>query len=170
MDPLVVALRLVHILAGALWVGIATFNPFFLMPAIQEAGPEAGKVMLVLQRRGLMTVLPLLALLNILSGLGLLWVVSGRSAHFFLSAAGHTLSMGAALAFIAFIVGITITRPAMLRAGTTVQSLSPATPADERARVMEEVQRLRRRGARSAQVVAVLLLLAAGLMAVWRYV
>jgi hypothetical protein len=35
---------------------------------------------------------------------------------------------------------------------------------------MEEVQRLRRRGARSAQVVAVLLLLAAGLMAVWRYV
>jgi hypothetical protein len=58
----------------------------------------------------------------------------------------------------------------MLRAGIRMQSLSQTTPADERTRVMEEVQRLRSRGARSAQVVAVLLLLAAGLMAVWRYV
>jgi hypothetical protein len=78
--------------------------------------------------------------------------------------------MGAALAFVAFVIGIAITRPAMLRAGIRMQSLSQATPADERTRVMEEVQRLRSRGARSAQVVAVLLLLAAGLMAVWRYV
>jgi hypothetical protein len=170
MDPLILALRLVHILAGTLWVGIAAFNPFFLMPALQEAGPEAGKVMVVLQRRGLMTLLPLLALFTIVSGLGLLWRVSGRTPGFFTSPAGHTLSMGAALAFVAFVIGIAITRPAMLRAGTRMQSLSQATPADERTRVMEEVQRLRSRGARSAQVVAVLLLLAAGLMAVWRYV
>lgn len=170
MDPLILTLRLVHILAGTLWVGIAAFNPFFLMPALQEAGPEAGKVMIVLQRRGLMTLLPVLALFNIVSGLGLLWLVSGRSPDFFTSPAGHTLSMGAALALVAFVIGIAVTRPAMLRAGTTMQSLSPATPADERARMMDEVQRLRSRGARSAQVVAVLLLLAAALMAVWRYV
>jgi len=170
MDPLILTLRLVHILSGTLWVGIAAFNPFFLMPALREAGPEGGKVMAVLQRRGLMTLLPLLALFNILSGLGLLWLVSGRSAHFFTSPAGHTLSTGAALAFIAFVIGMVVTRPAMLRAGTAMQSLSPGTPDEERTRVMAEVQRLRGRGARSAQVVAVLLLLAAGLMAVWRYV
>jgi hypothetical protein len=171
MDPLLLTLRLVHILAGTLWVGIAVFNPFFLMPTLQEAGPDAGgKVMAVLQRRGLMTLLPLLALLTILSGLGLFWRVSAGSAGFFTSPTGHTLSMGAALAIVAFVIGMAITRPAMLRAGATMQSLSPSTAAEERARVMAEVQRLRQRGARSAQIVAVLLLIAAGLMAVARYV
>jgi len=170
MDPIVLILRLVHVIAGTLWVGIAAFNPFFLMPALLEAGPEGGKVMVVLQRRGLMTLLPLLALLTILSGLLLFWRVSANMAGFFTSPGGHTLSLGAALAIVAFVIGIAITRPAMLRAGAAMQSLSPETPAEARARVMAEVERLRQRAGRSAQLLAVLLLISAGLMAVWRYV
>jgi uncharacterized membrane protein len=170
MDPLLLTLRLIHILAGTLWVGIAVFNPFFLMPALQEAGPEGGKVMTILQRRGLMTLLPLLAVLTILSGLGLFWRVSGAVTEYFRSPTAHTLSLGAVCAIVAFLIGMIVTRPAMLRAGTAMQSLAPSTPPEERARVMAEVQRLRIRGAKSAQVVAMLLLLAAGLMGVARYV
>ena len=61
MAVLTALLRLVHIVAGILWVGFAAFLPFYLVPAVAEAGPEAGKIMGALQRRGLMTVLPALA-------------------------------------------------------------------------------------------------------------
>ena len=45
MDPLVIVLRFVHVVFGALWVGMVAFVTFFLMPALQAAGPEGGKVM-----------------------------------------------------------------------------------------------------------------------------
>ena len=61
MDPLVIVLRLIHVVAGALWVGMVTFATYFLQPALQESGPEGGKVMAAVQRRGLMTVMPILA-------------------------------------------------------------------------------------------------------------
>ena len=61
MDPLVIVLRLIHVVAGALWVGMVTFVTYFLQPALQEAGPEGGKVMAAVQRRSIMTVMPILA-------------------------------------------------------------------------------------------------------------
>ena len=42
MNWLVVLLRLVHVLAGVLWVGFAVFVPAYLGPAIQETGPDGG--------------------------------------------------------------------------------------------------------------------------------
>jgi len=38
MDLLVVALHLVHVVLGALWVGMAVFTALFLTPAIQDGG------------------------------------------------------------------------------------------------------------------------------------
>ena len=71
MDPLVIVLRLIHVVAGALWVGMVTFVTYYLQPALQEAGPEGGKVMAALQRRGIMTVMPILAVATLVSGLWL---------------------------------------------------------------------------------------------------
>ena len=71
MDPLVIVLRFVHVVFGALWVGMVVFTTFFLMPAIQEVGPDGGKVMAAVQRRGLMTVMPVLAIGALISGIWL---------------------------------------------------------------------------------------------------
>lgn len=101
---LVIALRLVHIVLGALWVGMMAFTVFFLTPAIRDAGPEGGKVM---------------------------------------------------AALIAFILGIVVVRPAMVRANASSDPV--------------EIQRLRARGAAVGRVVALLLILAAAAMAVARY-
>ena len=170
MDPLLITLRLLHILSGVVWTGFAAFTSFYLVPSLADAGPDAGKIMASLQRRGLLTLLPALALITILSGLWLMQRVSGGSPAWFASPTAHVLSLGALFAFIAFLLGITVARPAMMRVGVLVQGLSPTATPEERARVMEQVARLRLRGARSGQATALLLLLAAGCMAVARYV
>ena len=77
MNTLIVVLRLVHIVLGALWVGMFAFITFFLTPAVAKAGPEGGKIMAALQRRKIMIVLPLLALLTIVSGV---WLILGCTA------------------------------------------------------------------------------------------
>ena len=71
MDPLVIVLRLSHVGAGVIWVGMVTFATYYLQTAVQEVGPDGGKVMAAIQRRGMMTVMPVLALATLLSGLWL---------------------------------------------------------------------------------------------------
>src|SRR3954469_25825241 len=44
-------LRAAHVLLATLWVGAVGFVTFFLMPALDEAGPAAGPVMGALVRR-----------------------------------------------------------------------------------------------------------------------
>ena len=44
------------------------FAATMLMPSVRDTGPDGGKVMLALLRRGYMTILPVAALLTIVSG------------------------------------------------------------------------------------------------------
>jgi hypothetical protein len=170
VDLLTVVLRLVHIVAGAVWVGIAVFVAFFLGPAVQDAGTDGGKVMAALQRRGFVTVLPVLALATMLSGIWLYWRASaGFHPDYVSSRPGLTFGFGAAAALAAFGIGITVMRPAMLRVGSLAQGLGEATTETARAERLLEIQRLRARGALAGRWVALLLLLAAAAMAVARY-
>jgi uncharacterized membrane protein len=169
MDPLMLALRWIHVVAGSLWAGAAVFIAFVLQPAIEEAGPGAAPIMPALRRRGLMTVLPLLALATILSGLGLFWMVGGGDLRGFLaSATGLALGLGGVAALIAFLIGILVMRPSMVGAASIFQSLASA-PAEEQAGRRAAATELRNRGARAAWYVGFLLLLAATAMAVARY-
>jgi len=166
MTALLLALRLVHVVLGAIWVGFVVFTTFFLAPAVQDAGAPGGTVMGALQRRGIMTVLPILAFGTLFSGVWLYWLVSdGFSAAYAHSRLGMTFGIGGALSILAFIIGVTIMRPAMMRSMTLAQSLGPSPSDADRA----ELQRLRARGATAGKAVTVLLLLATAAMAVARY-
>ncbi|MGH7699281.1 MAG: hypothetical protein ACREMJ_02005 [Gemmatimonadales bacterium] len=153
---LLITLRLIHIVLGALWVGMMAFTVFFLTPAVRDAGPDGAKVMAALQRRGVMTVMPIIALLTIASGVWLIQRVYGGMASLMATRTGVTLTAGAVASLIAFLLGILVMRPAMVRAAA---SSDPA-----------EVQRLRARGAAVGRVVASLLIFAVAAMAVARYV
>ena len=171
MDILVVVLRLVHIVGGCLWVGFAVFVAFYLAPAVQDAGPDGGKVMGALQRRGILTVLPLLAALTLLSGIWLFWRVSGGQVHAFMaSGVGMTLGLGALSAIVAYVLGMTIMRPSMMKAMAAMQSMANASTPEERESLMQTGARYRARGAVAGRVVAVLLILATAAMAVARYI
>ena len=75
---------------------------------------------------------------------------------------------GGLAALLAFLLGIVVMRPAMLRSMALQQALASASP-EERATRSAEIQRLRARGAMTGWVVMILLLYALGAMAVARY-
>ena len=160
MNTLTVALRLVHIVLGALWVGMFAFITFFLTPAVAEVGPEGGKLMAALQRRKVMVVLPVLALATIVSGVWLIFHVYGGTAGLMGSRAGQTYATGGTLAVLAFLVGIVVMRPIMMR----ITALAQDAAANR-----DEIGRLRARSAVVTRAVAVLLFLAIAAMAVARY-
>lgn len=171
MDPLVIVLRLVHIVAGAIWVGMATFATYYLQPAIQETGPDGGKVMGAMQRRGLMTVMPILAVATLLSGLWLyMRAAGGQHAAFARSGPGIAWGIGGLAAIVAWLMGMFVMRPAMLKAMTLAQSLGPSASPQDRERVGAEAQRLRARAAVAGKAVTHLLLFAVAAMAVARYI
>ncbi|HEX9729259.1 MAG TPA: hypothetical protein VGA37_12205 [Gemmatimonadales bacterium] len=163
MDPLLVSLRLVHVVLGVFWAGTLIFTALFLAPAIRDTGPDGAKVMGALLRRRFFDIMPAVALLTLLSGVWLYWRVSGGfNPDYVRSASGATLGVGGVAAIIAFGIGVGVMRPAMLRAAALMQ-------APDRERQQDTIQRLRQRGTTGGRVVAALLVLAAAAMAVARY-
>lgn len=162
--------RFLHIVAGVLWVGMAVFTAYFLMPAMAEAGPDAAKVMAGLQRRRILTVIPALGVVTIVAGLWLFWKASSGFQHeYLLSGAGHALGVGGGLAIVGFVLGVGIMRPAMMKAGALIQTMGELTSDADRQARMAEIGRLRARAGTTGRFVGVLLVLATAAMAVARY-
>ena len=165
----IAAARIIHVVGGVIWVGSMFFVSTFLIPSLTEAGPDAGKVMAALNRRNFMIVIPVIALLTILSGLWLYWRVSaGYDPAYMRSGPGQAYGLGATMAIIAFIIGMTVTRPAMVKSGKLMASAATASPA-EREAMMVQAQAARARGARWGKVIVFLLIGAATLMSLGRY-
>jgi uncharacterized membrane protein len=155
-----ILLRFTHVFFGALWVGMMAFQTFFLMPALGEAGPDSGKIMASLARRRIPTVMLLIALLTLGSGVWLLMrFVGGDAAIAMRTPMGRALGWGGVAAIVAFIIGMSIVRPAMMKAMSLSQS--GGSP--------EEIGRLRARAGKGSRFVSALLLIALALMAVARY-
>ena len=169
MVSVLLLLRLFHVVLGVLWVGMMGFTVIFLTPALREAGPSGQPVMAALQRRKLMIVMPLIALGTIISGLMLMERLFRDMGVVASSRMGLTLIVGGVMSLIAFILGITVMRGAMMGAARLAQSLESASPS-ERGEIGARIQRLRARGAVVGQVIFGLLLVAAGAMAVARYI
>ena len=162
-------LRLIHVLGGIFWVGAALFMTWYLMPEMSGNPQAAGVVLGGLQRRNLMTVLPVVALLTILSGLRLIMLASGGfEMAYFHTPTGATFATAGTLAIIAFLMGVLVARPAAMRAAKLGAKLEGASPA-EREAFSSELARLRARNATTMSVVAVLLVLGAAGMAIARY-
>ena len=117
MDYGLLLARLIHVLAGVFWVGAMVFVSAFLIPSLAEVGPDGGKVMVALQRRKFMVVMPVIGTLTMLSGIWLYWRASaGFQVDYMKSGPGHAYAFGAIFAITAFVVGMTVTRPAMMKA------------------------------------------------------
>jgi uncharacterized membrane protein len=166
----VLILRTVHIVLGVFWAGAVFTVALFVQPAIAASGPEGGKVMGALVKRGFLNIIPAAAVGAILSGL---WLYSrdssGFQAEWMGSRMGMTLGTGAVLAIVAFVVGMLVMRASTLKAMALGQSAAQLTDAAAREAAMRQVQALRGRAALAVRVVAVLLALTVLAMAVARY-
>lgn len=108
-------LRLIHIPCAILWAGWAAFAGLYLLPSLMEAGPAGGAVMAGVMKRKLTLVMNVLGGLTLLSGLRLYtiyftgaWLATGT---------GVSLTVGALLAMVAFVVGSVVSRPAAVKLG-----------------------------------------------------
>ncbi len=170
MNLLVLTVRLLHIVLGVFWAGTLIFFAAFLVPAVQDVGPDGGKVMAALQRRRFLDVMPIAAALTILSGLWLYWRMSaGFNPAWVTSRVGLALGLGGLAALVAFGIGVGIMRPATLRAGALAAGLAQSPEGPDRAAQLSTVQQLRGRVAAAGRLVAALLTVATALMAVARY-
>jgi len=164
----VVWLRLVHIVAGTVWVGSAVFAALFLFPTARAVGADGRRFLERLrQRMGpalgiamLLTVIPGFIMYGRLSaGFNRAWVTSRP---------GLALGAGALAALLAVVIGVAVNAPA----GANMAALRKAfetqggahTPAQA-----AQLAALQTRVERGAQLAAVLLVIAAGAMAVARY-
>src|SRR5688572_24901004 len=150
---MIITLRLLHVVLGMLWVGTAFFTTFFLAPAMADVGPDSGKVMNALQKRGFMVVMPLLAIFTLVSGF---WLYMRSGTEFMSTPVGRMFGIGGVLALLSFVVGISFVMPSMARAAKLTQNMA-TVPDQERGARMAEIQRLRARGAAVSKFVSVLL-------------
>ena len=108
MNTLVlVVLRFLHIVGGALWIGVVVFFRFFLQPSIEAIGPESQKFGQALNRNNRFSrFMGAITLLNILSGFVLFYLTSGGLKWAWItSGPGIGFSLGALAGIGAFFIG-----------------------------------------------------------------
>jgi hypothetical protein len=165
-----IILRLIHVLSAIVWVGTLVFTSFYLLPALRAAGPAAGPVMAGLQKRGFILLLPVTGVLTVLSGAMVIWMASGGNMSAYAqTSAGRTFTMAGGLAIIAFLLGITLSRPVGTRLLKLGAELAATPEGSPRAELQSQIAELQRRLAVSTMVVTVLALIAASGMAIARY-
>jgi hypothetical protein len=167
--PMLIILRLIHVLSGAFWIGAALFNVIFLVPTIRALGPTAGPVMQHLVQVKKMPIWLLGAgVLTFLSGLSLYWRASGGFSNGWMqSGPGRTFGLGAVFALLAILVGMLFTTPAAKRAGEIAASLGSQPPTPEKAAELKAAQK--RIGITSA-LATLFVFFATCAMAVARYI
>ena len=167
---MLIVLRFFHIIAGIFWVGGALFAARFIAPSLKAAGPAAGPVLAELGKRRIPASMMGAALVNIASGIWLMMIDAGAAPGVWMrSGMGRTLGIGAALAIIAVLLGMTVAMPTNARMGrisAAAQQRGGPPTAEEAA----ALGRLQARSALVAMVASLLLFLAASAMAVARYV
>ena len=159
-------LRIVHILAGIIWVGGALIMAFFIAPAVgatAEAGQKfVGHLMGNLKFSSRMSAA---AGLTILAGFILYWIDSdGFTSAWMTSGAGRGFGIGAAFALVGLVLGIQVGRitKSMAQLGGQIQG----KPSAEQ---MQQMGALRKQQVTYSNVNAVLLVLAVIFMAIARY-
>jgi uncharacterized membrane protein len=170
MEFVLLSARVVHVLLGVFWAGAVFFLMIFLEPAVREVGPEGGKVMASVQRRGFTRVLSLVGLFNLLTGVYLLWAISGGfSSGFMGSRSGILLSTGMLAGILALGVGIHMTKPTaerLVSLGSHLAATEGPPPSED----LEEMDRLRGKLRTALRIGSALLLLALVLMALGPHV
>ena len=166
MNYLVIALRIIHIVAGITWVGGTLIMTFFIGPTIgatAEAGQKfVGHLMNNLKFSNRMSAA---AGLTILAGFILYWIDSnGFTSAWMSSGAGRGFGIGAGFALIGFVFGLLIGRTtnAMAQLGAQFRG----KPSTEQ---ISQMQAIRKQQATYSNISATALILAVIFMAIARY-
>ena len=165
MDNAVVLflLRAIHVVGGVLWVGGVVVVSLFLTPAVQTLGPAAQPVLgFIMGKRKLPVYFMGLGILTTLAGLLLMMRdISLTNGLWARTPMGIGISIGAAAAILALVVGMAVSAPAARRLGPPKPGAAPISD-EERAAQMKRLSV-------SSRMTFVFLCIAALFMATARY-
>jgi uncharacterized membrane protein len=163
-------LRIVHIFAGALWVGAAISYLFFFKPSVKAIGPAGPQFMQNLaERRKYPLFMISTSLLTVLAGGILYWFSSGGfNAAWITSGPGIGFTIGSLAALVAFLVGNFGIGPTAAQMGALGQQIgtSGGSPTPEQ---ISTLQALEKKLARAELIDFVMLVIAMVTMATARY-
>jgi len=163
-------LRLLHIVCAIFWGGALMYLALFIVPAVKALGPDGGKFMQQLSRTNkLPLVMSIAGTLTVLGGILLIERLSGGfEMSWFGTPHGIIISIGGTLAIIAYVIGLSVNKPAvdkMAAIGAAAgKAGGPPTPEQ-----MQELQRLREKLFWGVNAMAYLVLGAAVAMSIVRY-
>ena len=164
-------LRLLHIGCGIAWAGTVIFVAFFLDPAVKSSGPDGIRFMQQLVKTNRFPiVIMFLAIITILAGSLLIWKVSGGLQTLWLSTKnGKVLTTGGVLAIIAFLIGMTVNRPATIRIAKIGKAVAIAGGPPTTVQIAE-LTMLGKRLSTASRIIAFLLIFTIVGMSIFRYV
>lgn len=168
MNYLVIALRIIHIVAGVFWVGGTLIMAFFLGPTVGATG-EAGQKFLghLMTNMKFSNRMAAAAGITILAGFILYWIDSdGFTSAWMSSGAGRGFAIGAVFALIGLISGIMIGRKTTAMAQLGAQLSQQGKPSPEQ---MARMQALRKQQVTYSNITAAALILSVIFMAIARY-
>jgi uncharacterized membrane protein len=164
----IIILRIIHIVAGAFWVGGAATTAFFLLPTVKATGPVGGQFAgALIQRTHLPEWLTAAGVLAVLSGLLLYWdFYAGLAWDGFQPQV--VIGIGGLLAILSLVLGVFVSRPTAARMGAVGKAIqtqgTPPTPTQVAERDM-----LLARLTNFAMINAGLVVITAVCMAIGRY-
>ncbi len=157
--------RVVHVVSASIWIGAAFFAGWFLMPAIRDTGPDGGKVMMAVQKRGWVAAVPIIATLTVLTGFWLYRPYMGAEGN-----AAKILGFGGVVALVAYVCGAGVVSPSMAKANKLAPQAAAMPDGPARTAAMAQIAALRQRALTFARIVSILVILSATLMTIAAYV
>jgi uncharacterized membrane protein len=163
-------LRIIHIVAGSLWVGGAVAYFAFVGPSVKASGPAGGQFMQqFIERRKYPIYMTIASALTILAGVPLYLSASGGLQWSWItSGPGVVFSIGSVVAIVVFFLGTLMIAPRAQRLGVLGKEIGKAggPPSPTQA---AELQQLDRELAQIELADFVLLMIATLTMATARY-
>jgi hypothetical protein len=170
MTILFLVLRALHVLVAGVWIGSTVFVSKMLAPAIDNAGPAGGQVMMRLNRR-LTAYMAGVAVATIATGLYLLWHFTGGFDQGVLTThAGLAFGAGGTSGLLAGIIGGAVVGRSAMKAGAIMQQAAALTEGPARGVLVQQASVMQGRVRRGSSVVLALQTIALVLMSVGHYV
>lgn len=162
MFTLHIILRIIHIFAGAFWVGVSFLTVGLLTPAVARMGPEGGRFMQTfVQKTQLSKYMGWAALLTTGAGILLYIIDSSFRPAWIASGMGIGWTIGGLAGIVAFLYGMMVTGRVSGRMEALGQQIAAAggPPSSEQAAEMQALSaKLRQSGQVSLALVAITLL------------
>jgi hypothetical protein len=167
---ILIVLRIVHVIAGTLWVGAAISYFFFVEPAVKILGAGGPKFMQgFMEKRRYPLYMNLTSALTIVAGALLYWNTSGNlQLAWIQTRPGLGFTIGSIIAILGYLVGFFMIRPRAQRLAKLGQTIGMAggPPTPEQAAEMQTIDQQMKDIER---VEVILLVIALIMMATARY-